>query len=1163
MNTNPTEKGYEDIIKRLEEVQHSELVNNIISGLLIGISYISIIILIFSALEAIAQGNIQTRTTLFYVMVFLSLIALGSTIFPSVMSLIGVVKKDTLYQLAKRVGDVYSDIRDILLNAMQLLEFNKQGTSKELVYAAFSHASSLTKGKDFSVILNHEKKKRAFLFFILSIALSSISIVGVQSLQSSLYRLWNYNISFVPPAPFYLTISPLNKEQLRGEKASISITVHGTMPASVFLMLKQGKQQNFEKYQLQTDSTKVFTYQIESLKQSIEFYGMTDWLHEPVQTPIGKITVIDRPQIRSISGTVQPPAYSKQASKTINEQNADIISLIGTTVRLSVVSSKDISKASIIVLSPSNNQKDSLNGNTVKNYDTTRIQLQAESRVANGGFTVKKDGEYYIEIKDKDGRTNEDPLHYSITTIRDNSPIITMIEPNHDITINEQALLPISLQIADDYGFSSLKLWYRLAESKYAPESKSFSSLSIPIPNGTISADIPYMWDINKVGIAPSDRYEFYCEITDNDIITGPKSSRTSIISVRLPSLDEVLSNADSVQDNAVKDLEKTAAEAKEISKELDELQREMLKQQQNMDWKDAKKVENLMKKQENLQKKMDQIDQKLQDITEKLQDNNAISPETMEQYKELQKLMREVNSPELRKAMEEMQKAMQQLSPEQIQQAMKQMKFNEEEFRKGIERTMNILKRLQAEQKTDALLKRAEKLAEQQEQLAKKTENTNPSNQAEKKTNELENKALQQDLKDMAKELKDLEQLMKDLAQQMPMKELEKAKEELAEQETSQEMQEASDEMQKGDMNKSAQKQKKAAQNVKKFAQQMKKLKQEMKKNMNKEAIRQMQKSLQDALSMSKQEEAQKQKTESLDFNSNQLQKAAQDQSQLQDQLANMAAQMMQLAQKTTKVSPEMVKEMSNAMQEMQKASEQLSQRNPSNAAQSQMAAMSSLNKASIQMQDALNKMKGEGDGSCDNPGGQGQAKAGSGGMMQQLQKMAGMQQQINSGMPQPGQDGSLSPQQQQQLARLAGQQGKAQQAMEELAKQQTDPTGKRKSLGDLKKIADEMREIVADMESGIITPETRRRQERILSRLLDASRSMNERDYDKDRESRGGQDFTVKSPPQLNLSSPEGRNKAMQDVLRSLGKGYTKDYEILIRQYFDRLQSKRTVIQ
>lgn len=93
MNTNPIEKGYEDIIKRLEEVQHSELINNTISGLLIGISYISIIVLFFSALEAIAQGNIQTRTTLFYTSVILSIVALGSHVFPSIMLLIGIAKK--------------------------------------------------------------------------------------------------------------------------------------------------------------------------------------------------------------------------------------------------------------------------------------------------------------------------------------------------------------------------------------------------------------------------------------------------------------------------------------------------------------------------------------------------------------------------------------------------------------------------------------------------------------------------------------------------------------------------------------------------------------------------------------------------------------------------------------------------------------------------------------------------------------------------------------------------------------------------------------------------------------------------------------------------------------------------------------------------------------
>lgn len=79
--------------------------------------------------------------------------------------------------------------------------------------------------------------------------------------------------------------------------------------------------------------------------------------------------------------------------------------------------------------------------------------------------------------------------------------------------------------------------------------------------------------------------------------------------------------------------------------------------------------------------------------------------------------------------------------------------------------------------------------------------------------------------------------------------------------------------------------------------------------------------------------------------------------------------------------------------------------------------------------------------------------------------------------------------------MARLAGQQGKAQQAMQELAKQQQDPTGKKQALGDLQQIADEMKEIVSAMQSGSITPETRRRQEKYYPDfLMPLVQSMNE---------------------------------------------------------------------
>ena len=73
-------------------------------------------------------------------------------------------------------------------------------------------------------------------------------------------------------------------------------------------------------------------------------------------------------------------------------------------------------------------------------------------------------------------------------------------------------------------------------------------------------------------------------------------------------------------------------------------------------------------------------------------------------------------------------QNAMNKMDPELMRKMMENAKFNEEQFRKSIERTIKMLKRLQAEQKTDALQKRAEELLRKQEELNKQTENTNPS---------------------------------------------------------------------------------------------------------------------------------------------------------------------------------------------------------------------------------------------------------------------------------------------------------------------------------------------------------------------------------------------------------------------------------------------------
>jgi hypothetical protein len=241
-------------------------------------------------------------------------------------------------------------------------------------------------------------------------------------------------------------------------------------------------QDTYDTITIITDTAHIYRYEIPSAKASLSFYAHAEWLAEQVLSPKGNIQVIDRPEIRSLSGTVSPPGYSKQSGRIIDEQSADILALKGTSVKLEVDANKELSKAFILFLNPKISADEK--ASDVKSYDTVKISMNVNAVKASGSFTITRDGEYCISIIDKDGRSNADPIHYSVTAISDNSPTISLIEPQGDGVLSESARLPIAVHISDDYGFSSLKLYYRLIDSKYAPPMEKYASLSMPISLG-------------------------------------------------------------------------------------------------------------------------------------------------------------------------------------------------------------------------------------------------------------------------------------------------------------------------------------------------------------------------------------------------------------------------------------------------------------------------------------------------------------------------------------------------------------------------------------------------------------------------------------------------------------------------------------------------------
>ena len=92
---------------------------------------------------------------------------------------------------------------------------------------------------------------------------------------------------------------------------------------------------------------------------------------------------------------INPPHYSGLAS-SIQRNNGNITSLVGTKVKVKLNSTKPLSKAWL--------QFD----------DSTKVNLNTNEDAAAGEFTLKSDKQYSFILLDESENTNSSPVKYQI-----------------------------------------------------------------------------------------------------------------------------------------------------------------------------------------------------------------------------------------------------------------------------------------------------------------------------------------------------------------------------------------------------------------------------------------------------------------------------------------------------------------------------------------------------------------------------------------------------------------------------------------------------------------------------------------------------------------------------------------------------------------------------
>ena len=127
---------------------------------------------------------------------------------------------------------------------------------------------------------------------------------------------------------------------------------------------------------------------------------------------------------------------------------------------------------------------------------------------------------------------------------------------------------------------------------------------------------------------------------------------------------------------------------------------------------------------------------------------------------------------------------------------------------------------------------------------------------------------------------------------------------------------------------------------------------------------------------------------------------------------------------------------------------------------------------------------------------------------------------------------------------------------SLEQLNEEAKISGSSKKLPADLESILHDMQEVLTDMNTEKLDDKLIQKQEHILSKLLDAQRSINERDYEKERNSRTGENIVRNSPSELNLNSTEEVDKLKEELNRAVQEGYVKDYEELILKYYEALR-------
>lgn len=1100
-------------------------------------------------LALFAAGLVTTATVLVAVTIILSLIA-SVVILPvwskiTILALAGIASLfvfgryavgslvgGNVEDVAQRLESEFPRLKGRLIAAIQFAhQKSSYGVSGDLIALNAKQALHEAGLLEFSKIVSFNRLWKTSRHFLGATVLAVALLMLLPGMFSHSYEVFSNPTEVIaPPLGYKLTAFPGSTEWVKYRDINIGAALVGDkLPktATIFHRLAGGSWQETE---VELNKQKWFALEmgdsvnasilLRQINKSFDYYVKAG----RVETPLQKVDVVDRPRVSSIKLSIFYPGYTGLEPTIIDENNGSFSAIFGSRATIEIGTNLPIESASMII------------------SDSSRIALKASGKSAETSVLVDKSLSYYIRLLDHLGEENPDPIEYYITSIPDEYPSIDVLRPGYDANLSEEMILPLKVRIFDDFGFSSLVLKY----SVVSRQTKSEENVAVLHFSDRIKTEgeIEFNWDMDLLNLFPGDYVLYHLEVADNDMISGPKISQTRQYIARLPSLDEIIAEAEGESVQRISRAEQLLKSGHDLSERLKNISRKLKAQDKSSSkaqWQQQKELESIVDKNAEILKDIEEMAKQMDESVQKMSENSLMSREILEKLAQIQKLYQEVATPEMKEAQKRLMEALKNANQDELRKAIEDFKMTQEELLKRLERTLALLKKMQIEQKMEAMIRKAEQLAKRQEESNK---NTEKSSSKQLPSLSQEEKDIQAALEELKKEVAELEKLMNE-GDEKPPEQAKAFSEAVKKNDAGQNMQQMADNLSKKEKSEASKQGQKA---LSKLLEMLDKMQQNLlaMKGGDQDAIKKaMRAAIDDSNHLSKDQEKLLERAGSIDPRSIVLRDQAKAQQDLMKACNGLKNRITQLGKESPFIAAELQKLVDDATNNMELATTGFDSKKGFEAVRYQREAMTKLNKVSVRLMESMEQQKecNKG-GSCSKP-------------TSKLNSMCDKQNQLNKetqsqcnkpggSNPTPGSSGR------EELGRLAGAQKAIRKSMEQLNK---EFGGSRQLMGRLDDIAKEMKKVEEALAEGDVSQEMQERQLKIFSRMLEASRSLYRKDFSEQRKAATASDNVFYIPPQLSEDILGDRSKIEDRLKKYLGEDYPPQYEKQIKSYFKAL--------